>query len=95
MSQTNNINVVPTPYIRPPVNVTNVQIRVINLALFNSVNVNATLFSGNDFIDSKTYLLEGTEYTDWGSDDSYIIDYVLTQLGLTQESGAAVQVSTS
>jgi len=95
MSQPNNINVVPTPYIRPPVNVTNVQIRVINLALFNSVNVNATLFSGNDFIDSKTYLLEGTEYTDWGSDDSYIIDYVLTQLGLTQESGAAVQVSTS
>ena len=95
MSQTNNVPVVPTPYIRPPVNVTNVQIRVINLDLFNSVNVNATLFSGNDYIDSKTYLLAGTEYTDWGSDDSYIIDYVLTQLGLTQESGAAVQVSTS
>ena len=85
-----NVPVVPAPYVRPPVNGTNVQIRVINLALFNSVNVNAVLFSGNDYIDSKTYLLEGTDYTDWGSDDEYIVNYVLTKLGLTQASSGPV-----
>jgi hypothetical protein len=86
------VSVVPSPYVRPPVNVTNIQIRVMNLILFQSVAVNVVLMSDNTFIESKNYVLEGTNYTSWMNDDTYIVDYVLAQLGLTQ-SPPAVTVS--
>jgi hypothetical protein len=84
-----NVDVVPSPYVRPSINITSIQVRVINLNLFQSVNVNVLLFSNNDYVDSKSYLLEGDDYTNWGNDDNYIIDYVLDKLGLTQ-SGSDV-----
>lgn len=86
------VSVVPSPYVRPSVDITNVQIRVMNLVLFQSVNVNVVLMSDNTFIESKNYVLEGTNYTSWMNDDTYIVDYVLGQLGLTQ-SPPAVTVS--
>ena len=84
-----NVNVVPEPYVRPSINITSIQVRVINLNLFQSVNVNVTLLSNNDYVDSKSYTLEGADYTNWGNDDTYIVNYVLNQLGLTQ-SGSDV-----
>ena len=84
------VPVVPAPYVRPTVTITSIQLRVMNVVLFNSVNINVTLFSNNDFVDSKTYLLEGEDYANWSNDDTYIVNYVLTQLGLT----AAVAVVT-
>jgi len=88
-----NVSVVPSPYNRPTMNITNVQIRVMNLVLFTSVSVSVSLFDTNQYIDSKQYTLSGDDYTNWMNDDSYIVNYVLTQLGLTQAS--AVTVSTS
>ena len=80
-----NVNVNPSPYVKPTLNVTNIQIRVQNLVLFTSVTVNVILMgANNEFIDSVSYTLSGTEYTNWNNDDTYIVDYVLTQLGLTQ-----------
>lgn len=93
MNDPANVNVVPAPYIRPTMNITNLQIRVVNLALFTSVSLNVILFENNNYIDSKTYTLSGDDYTQWMNDDSYIVNYVLAQLGLTEAS--AVQVSTS
>ncbi len=84
-----NVNVVPEPYVRPSINITSIQVRVINLNLFQSVNVSVTLLSNNDYVDSKSYTLEGDDYTNWGNDDTYIVNYVLNQLGLTQ-SGSDV-----
>ena len=81
-----NINVLPSPYVRPSVNITSVQIRVINLDLFKCVSINATLMSNDNYVDSKQFQLEGTDYTNWGNDDSYIINYVLNQLGLSQST---------
>ena len=83
MNNQMDVQVVPSPYIVTS-NITNLQIRVISLALFTSVTVNVNLFSGNEFIISKSYILEGDEYTNWGNDDNYIINYVLTKLDLTQ-----------
>jgi hypothetical protein len=85
-----NVNVVPEPYVRPSVDITSVQVRVININLFQSVNVNAILMSNNDYVDSKTFLLEGADYTSWGNDDTYIVNYVLNKLGLTQATAVAV-----
>ena len=84
-----NVNVVPAPYVKPTVDITSIHIRVMNVVLFKSVNVNVTLFSNNDFVDSKSFLLEGADYTSWGNDDTYIVNYVLNKLGLT-ESGPVV-----
>jgi len=77
------VPVVPAPYVRPPVTVTNIQVNVMNIILFKSVNISVVLFSNNTYIDTKTYLLTGTDYTSWSNDDTYIINYALTQLGLT------------
>ena len=80
-----NVNVNPSPYVKPTLNVTNLQIRVQNLVLFTSVTINVILMgANNEFIDSISYTLAGTDYTSWNNDDTYIVDYVLTQLGLTQ-----------
>ena len=80
-----NVNVIPAPYVRPPVDIISIQIRVQTLVLFTSATINVILLGENGtFIDSKNYLLEGTDYTSWNNDDSYIVNYVLTQLGLTE-----------
>jgi hypothetical protein len=78
-----NVPVNPSPYVRPTVDITSIQVRVMNIVLFKSVNLNVILFSNNNYVDSKNYLLEGTDYTNWSNDDTYIIDYVLNKLGLT------------
>ena len=78
------VDVVPTPYVRPSINITNIQVRVMNLNLFQSVNINVILMSNNDYVDSKSYTLEGDDYTNWGNDDTYIVNYALNKLGLTQ-----------
>jgi len=77
------VAVTEAPYVRPSVNITNVQVRVMNVVLFKSVNINVTLFANNDYIDSKSYTLEGADYFSWGNDDNYIVNYALRQLGLT------------
>jgi hypothetical protein len=84
------VPVVPAPYVRPTVTITSIQVRVMNVVLFKNVNINVVLYSNNDFVDSKSYLLEGTDYANWSNDDTYIVNYALTQLGLT----AAVAVVT-
>jgi hypothetical protein len=80
-----NIAVTATPYVKPTVDITNVEIRVMNLILFTSVSINVILFGANNaYVDSKQFTLSGSDYTNWSNDDTYIVNYVLTQLGLTQ-----------
>jgi|LakMenEpi03Aug12_release.lakeMendotaPanAssembly.Ray.scaffolds.fasta_scaffold3082653_1 hypothetical protein len=80
-----NVNVIPAPYVRPPVDVVSLQIRVQSLILFTSATITVFLMGVNDvFLDSRIFVLEGTDYTSWNNDDSYIVNYVLTQLGLTE-----------
>ena len=37
-------------------------------------------------INVEVLTISETEYTDWGNDDQYIIDWSLTQLGLVAQS---------
>ncbi len=77
-----NVNVQDSPYV-----VTNtinkVQIRVMNVELFTSVSVAASLFNNDSLIDNKFFKIEGEEYNNWGNSDQYIVNLVLTKLGLT------------
>jgi hypothetical protein len=85
MSSEMDISVIPAPYVKPSVDITSVQIRVMNLVLFTSVSINAMLMGNNNkFIDVKQYTLTGDDYTNWSNDDTYIVNYVLAQLGLTK-----------
>jgi hypothetical protein len=85
----NTIPVVDSTYTRSSV-INNIQVRVMNVVLYNSVSVYATLFSDKNVIDTKSFLLTGTDYTDWGNDDDYIVNYALTQLGLTKLPAEAI-----
>jgi hypothetical protein len=77
------INVQDSPHV-----VTNtinrVQIRVMNVELFTSVNVSVSLFNNESIIDNKFFKIEGDEYNNWGNSDQYLVNLVLTKLGLTQ-----------
>jgi hypothetical protein len=66
--------------------VNNVDIRVMNLDLGKSVDVNAVMRQGDQLIDVKNFHISGQEYDDWGQDDQYIENLVLTKLGLTRKS---------
>jgi hypothetical protein len=52
---------------------------VINLNVQAIVNVILMDDSGN-YLGNRTYILEGTDYTSWGKDDTYIISYIQTQI---------------
>lgn len=88
----NSIPVVDSIYTRTQT-INNVKIQVMNIKLYTSVSVIASMFSDKNLVDTKIFNLEGTDYTNWGNDDDYIINYVLTQLGLTKLPASAVQAS--
>jgi len=52
------------------------------------LNTRATLVvtcydSNNKLIETKTIVLSGADYDNWGANDDYIINYVARQLGFT------------
>lgn len=44
------------------------------------------LDENGSLINVEVLTISETEYTDWGNDDQYIIDWSLTQLGLIAQS---------
>ena len=58
-------------------------IQGINVNLDNSASIIASLEKG-DFYQTFHLQMDGQAYADWGSDDAYVVDWVLTQLGLTK-----------
>ena len=56
-------------------------VTVRNVALYTSAELEVRLFSNTDeFLDIVIISLTGTDYTNWGSEDSYITAYVTTWL---------------
>jgi hypothetical protein len=63
--------------------VKNVQIRVQELVLGTKVVLTVSLLDTvGHIIDNVPMTLSGADYELWGTDDTYINTYVLTQLGL-------------
>ncbi len=85
-----NIPVVSSPFTKS-YTITNVHIRVMNLVLYKSVDVYVTLMDNSTHIESKMIKIENEDYTNWGNDDSYITNFVLTKLGLTQSDSEVTQ----
>ncbi len=75
-----NVNVNDTPYVKS----NTIKIRIMSVELFNSISICASLFENNNLLDNKIFKIEGEEYKDWGNDDTYIIDLILSKLGMTK-----------
>jgi hypothetical protein len=82
MNSESTINVVPQPQTTVKT-VTSFSINVVNFVLFQSVTLNVMLFDENkNFISVQIIDITGEDYTKWGSNDDYIINYVAQKLGL-------------
>ncbi len=78
-----NVNVQDSSYVKTNT-INKVLIRIMNVDLFNSITVCASLFENTTLVDNKVFKIEGTEYSSWGTDDTYIVDLILSKLGMTK-----------
>ncbi len=77
-----DVNVQDSPYVKTNT-INKVIIRIANIELFTSVTVIASLFDHDTLVDNQVFKIEGQEYNDWSNDDQYIVDLVMTKLGMT------------
>jgi len=58
-------------------------VEVVNVILSTQATLQVRLFdSKKRYLDQKTFILKGEDYTKWGADDSYITTFVEQQLSL-------------
>lgn len=77
------INVVPSDL---TLLVDSVQIDLSQYVLGKSALFSVLLLDKTFTVLKRTsFLIEGEEFSNWGSDDDYIINLILTKLGLTKE----------
>ena len=61
-----------------------VEMRVTDLVINSSVTVNVLIKDSNGSIfQVQNVTLSGEEYSNWGNSDTYLVDTVLSKLGLT------------
>jgi hypothetical protein len=78
-----NIQVQPAPYVITKT-IGSVQINIINIDFGNSASFNVVLFdTTGTLIVCNQVTMAGADYTAWGNDDQYVINYVLNLYGLT------------
>ena len=65
--------------------INNIKIRIMKIDLYKSVTLSVSLLTNNMNIDNKLITISGDDYTKWGNDDNYIINFVLNNLGLTKK----------
>jgi len=59
-------------------------VRVADINLFESATLYVQLFDADGvFLSDKVIQMSGSDYTSWGSDDSYINRFVANNLGAT------------
>jgi hypothetical protein len=64
--------------------ITKFTLDISQMTLNESATFRVSLFdANNNYIDATNVTLEGQAYLDWGNDDTYIINYVATELGFT------------
>ena len=64
--------------------INNIKISTCRIELFKSITVRVGLYTDNKLIDNRMIDITGTDYTNWGNDDNYIVNLVLTKLNLTK-----------
>jgi len=61
-----------------------ITIKVTNVVLKTSVEIQVMFYDSNKVMgDMKMLTLTGSDYTNWGNDDSYIVNMICQKFGLT------------
>ena len=79
-----SVNVQDSPYVRTNT-ITNINIRIISIELFTRLTICVSLFDNNQLVDNVNLQITGEEYSNWGNDDQYIVDLVLSKLGMSKK----------
>ena len=59
-------------------------IQIVSMIIFVSVSLSITTYDENNvFSENVNMILIGDDYTNWGNDDNYLVNYVVTKLSLT------------
>lgn len=65
---------------------TNIEIDIMEIVLNSHVTAVVRFLNSNgNLLKNEIVKIEGAEYAAWGSDDSYIIDLVISKLNLSKE----------
>ena len=65
--------------------VTKIELKVMDMVLNSHVTLVVHYLNANgNLLDNRIVKIEGDEYDNWGDDDNYITNLVLTKLGLTK-----------
>ena len=77
------VNINPVEIQQPPIIETSVRIIVLSVELGISANIDAQLLDSQGVIvEVKHLVLQQPDYSNWGTDDQFIVDWTLQQLGL-------------
>ena len=59
-------------------------INIIDIKIFKSVMISVEFFDeNNDRVDVARLQLTGDDYSNWGTDDNYLVNYVANKYGMT------------
>lgn len=73
----NNENIPLYPNLKKTITICKFTYQILELKLTESVRVAVYLFTENDLlVESKQYLIVGTEYNRWGQDDTYLVNLI-------------------
>lgn len=71
---------------QPPIIIDSVFIRVSDVSLGTSAVIDAKSYYGDSLVTSQMLVLSQPEYSEWGSDDEWLVNWVFTQLGYSRPS---------
>ena len=80
------VNIVPVEIPQSPIVETSVRVIVLSVNLGVSANIDAQILNAEGtIVEVKSLLLEQPDYSFWGTDDEFIINWTLRQLGLSKQ----------
>jgi hypothetical protein len=85
------VAIVPVEIPQSPIVETSVRVIVLSVSLGVSASIQAQLINADGaVVEVKSLLLEQPEYSFWGSDDEFVVNWTLLKLGLTKAPVAPV-----
>jgi len=80
------VNIVPVEIPQSPIIETAVRVIVLSVDLGMSASIDAQILNADGVITEVKHLkLEQPDYSFWGTDDEFVVNWTLRQLGLTKQ----------
>jgi len=80
------VQIVPVEIPQSPIIETAVRVIVLSVVLGMSANIEAQLLNPDgSIVEVKHLVLSQPSYSEWGLDDEFVVNWTLTQLGLTKQ----------